>query len=464
MCLWNINLFTTLSGVDAILALDQYAASTERNPYLSTCADRLARGTYAALKCDVAHQQHAQSRSLCVGVYEGSAQPGNVPGNIATIRSFAVSTTVGQQSTCQLLLFPELFVHGYDCDTDTLRDMALTQADITELIGPIAAAHAVCLGVPYAERDPRNPYMLYNACALFDFQGRLVLNYRKVNLWGGWEQSVFTPGDALDVVALRVSADVTVRVGAIICFDVEFPEPMRCLALQGAEMVLVPTALGDGPLAHLTPTCAVPTRACENHVFVLYSNLCGAVMNVVPTQNIAAFCGQSAVFNPSGTASPHSVASHGGGNALRQLVKIAHLQLDAFQAWVERNPYLRDYHNAQCIRGAYAEMSQRMPSCLPQGGAPRGYGASRTNAPRTVLVTGASGRIGHATCRALQHAGHHVVGFDRHARGQLCILLGFCVISLRRVCLRCLRVNLCAVYVTRFSVSLDVSCSAGVTA
>lgn len=49
----------------------------------------------------------------------------------------------------------------------------------------------------------------------------------------------------------------------IICYDVEFPEPMRCLALAGAEIVLVPTALGIGPQDCVTPHCVLPTRACK---------------------------------------------------------------------------------------------------------------------------------------------------------------------------------------------------------
>lgn len=60
------------------------------------------------------------------------------------------------------------------------------------------------------------------------------------------------------------------QVGVLICFDVEFPEPARCLALAGATLLIVPTALGGGgSAADVIPLCCVPTRAMENHVAIL---------------------------------------------------------------------------------------------------------------------------------------------------------------------------------------------------
>ena len=50
---------------------------------------------------------------------------------------------------------------------------------------------------------------------------------------------------------LRRNRARTVRVGILICFDGEFPEPARCLAAQGAQIILLPTALGSGPVETL---------------------------------------------------------------------------------------------------------------------------------------------------------------------------------------------------------------------
>lgn len=53
------------------------------------------------------------------------------------------------------------------------------------------------------------------------------------------------------------------------------PEPARLLALQGASLILIPTALALGPVQRLTPECVIPTRALENHVHIAYCNFQG---------------------------------------------------------------------------------------------------------------------------------------------------------------------------------------------
>eukprot|EP00854_Cymbomonas_tetramitiformis_P008388 gene8388-9967_t len=117
----------------------------------------------------------------------------------------------------------------------------------------LARDTGTCIALPYAERDSRGA--LFNACALFDASGRLALNYRKVNLWGPWEQATFARGtpEHLRGAPLALRSGLTVRCGVIICYDVEFPEPARCLARQGVELLLVPTALGAGDVEAVTP-------------------------------------------------------------------------------------------------------------------------------------------------------------------------------------------------------------------
>lgn len=105
-------------------------------------------------------------------------------------------------------------------------------------------------------------------------------------------------GDAsqLRAVDLTLRGGQSLKIGVLICYDLEFPEPSRCLAMDGAALLIAPTALGMGEVALVTPHCVVPTRANENHVFVLYSNLEGP-------QNAgsgAPFCGSSAIVGPNG--------------------------------------------------------------------------------------------------------------------------------------------------------------------
>ena len=65
------------------------------------------------------------------------------------------------------------------------------------------------------------------------------------------------------------------KLGFLICYDVEFPENVRRLARAGAELVVVPTALPAEPFANFIATRVVPVRAFENQIFVAYANHAG---------------------------------------------------------------------------------------------------------------------------------------------------------------------------------------------
>src|SRR3546814_17548022 len=95
---------------------------------------------------------------------------------------------------------------------------------------------------------------------------------RKTHLYGAYERRLFTPGTPQS--DLRDFDGV--RLGFLICYDVEFPENVRRLARAGAELILVPTALPQGPFAAFIATSVVPVRAFENQVFVVYADHVGS--------------------------------------------------------------------------------------------------------------------------------------------------------------------------------------------
>jgi predicted amidohydrolase len=95
-------------------------------------------------------------------------------------------------------------------------------------------------------------------------------HYRKTHLYGALDQAQFSAGSA----ASRVFEWRGWRLGLLICYDVEFPEAVRGLALQGADAVLVPTANMVG--FDMVSTLLVPARALENHLYLAYANACGA--------------------------------------------------------------------------------------------------------------------------------------------------------------------------------------------
>ena len=76
--------------------------------------------------------------------------------------------------------------------------------------------------------------------------------------------------------------------------DIEFAENSRVLALEGCQLLLVPTALAKGELHETVPLKVVPTRATDNHCWIAYSNVIG------PSYKDASFCGLSAIIGPDG--------------------------------------------------------------------------------------------------------------------------------------------------------------------
>ena len=178
-------------------------------------------------------------RRLHVAAWQGAAKTADVAANVARVVDEAAAAAA---AGVDVLVFPELFLHGYDATKDQLEATALRRDELGACAAA-AEAHALCLAVPYCERRGSS---LYNAMAVFDARGALAKNYRKVNLWGAWERDVFAPGapGSFEPFDLETRS-LTVRAGCLICFDVEFPEPARHLAVAGAELLLALEALQE---------------------------------------------------------------------------------------------------------------------------------------------------------------------------------------------------------------------------
>jgi predicted amidohydrolase len=180
----------------------------------------------------------------------------------------------------ELALFPEMWSIGYRgfdpadaADRRAWEGLALTRDDArVARFGALARELGLAVAFTYLERTPAGPR---NAAALFDAGGRGVLDYAKVHL-GPWNppDDACVPGDEFPVAALETRAGL-VQVGAMICFDREFPESARMLMLNGAELVIVPNAcplddraagIGDVRIAQLRG------RAFENLVAVAMAN------------------------------------------------------------------------------------------------------------------------------------------------------------------------------------------------
>lgn len=167
-----------------------------------------------------------------------------------------------------IALFPEMFSIGYDIyerPAEVWTAEAIPADDEFVLtFGRLAAELEMAIGITFLEKHSPAPL---NTLVLFDRFGRQALKYSKVHTCDFSAEAALDPGDGFHVCDLD-SAVGSVRVGAMICFDREFPESARVLMLKGAEVILAPNAC---PM-EINRLAALRTRAYENMLAVATCN------------------------------------------------------------------------------------------------------------------------------------------------------------------------------------------------
>ena len=146
-----------------------------------------------------------------------------------------------KEAGADIALFPEMWSCGYSFPQDTaaLKAAAIAaDGDFVNSFGELAAQLQMAIGITFLEKYEPSPR---NSFVLFDCFGRRVLSYAKVHTCDFGEERVLTAGDTFPVAELN-TAEGSVKVGAMICYDREFPESARILMLEGAELILVPNA------------------------------------------------------------------------------------------------------------------------------------------------------------------------------------------------------------------------------
>lgn len=254
--------------------------------------------------------------ALRTGLLQG---PGGLPASTAA--SLAALETAAAEAAgrgARLLVTGEMFLTGYALG-DAVADAAEPAGGpAARQIAAIAAQHSLAIVHGYPERDGEH---VYNAARLTGPDGTALADYRKTHLFGDYERSVFTPGDRPLVQATLDG----VRIGLLICYDVEFPEAVRAHALAGTELLAVPTALMR-PYEFVADTL-LPARAFENGMHIAYVNRCGP-------EGDYDFVGGSCLAGPDGAVR----ARAGAGPELL----VADADMELLRATREQNPYLTD--------------------------------------------------------------------------------------------------------------------------
>ncbi|WP_284163404.1 N-carbamoylputrescine amidase [Frigidibacter sp. SD6-1] len=170
----------------------------------------------------------------------------NLPANLDRAESL-IRQAVGKGA--QIVLLQELFATPYFCITEDPAHFAhalpFDGNPVLARFGALARELGVVLPVSFFERSGMAHF---NSLAMIDADGRTLGRYRKSHIPQGpgyEEKFYFSPGDS----GFRVWDTAVGRIGVGICWDQWFPEAARAMALQGAEMLLYPTAIGSEPPA-----------------------------------------------------------------------------------------------------------------------------------------------------------------------------------------------------------------------
>lgn len=157
-----------------------------------------------------------------------------------TIRMIRNAAAQGAKIIClQELFMTKYFPHDDKKDVANLAEPI--PGPTTAELGKLAAALDIVLVVPLFERGSDGK--LYNSLVVFD-SGKMLDTYRKLHIPHDpffYEKSYFAPGNN----GYKVYKTKYANIGALICYDQWFPEAARILALQGAEIIFYPTAIGD---------------------------------------------------------------------------------------------------------------------------------------------------------------------------------------------------------------------------
>jgi N-carbamoylputrescine amidase len=165
----------------------------------------------------------------------------------------------------QIVLIQELFETPYFCKDHSSKHFDLAQPleghPAVEHFRRLARELGVVLPVSVFERA-HNAY--FNSLVMVDADGAVLGSYRKSHIPEGpgyHEKFYFSPGDT----GFRVFDTRFGRIGAAICWDQWFPEAARCMALEGAEILLYPTAIGSEPQDPNLDSSAHWQRTMQGH-------------------------------------------------------------------------------------------------------------------------------------------------------------------------------------------------------
>ena len=195
-----------------------------------------------------------------------------------------LAALLNEKPQLDLVVCPELFISSYGSYEKIRQYSETSDGEYANKIASLAkkSSTAIVYGYPEIQGDS-----LFNSAQLFDSKGISIANHRKKILPPTADESkIFTPGQDSSIFSIN-----SIKVGIVICYELEFPEIIRDLALQGVQLIIAPTGQSSNWPAAARYNCR--TRAFENGLFVAYANSTGRLNDIN-------FMGESKIIGPDG--------------------------------------------------------------------------------------------------------------------------------------------------------------------
>jgi predicted amidohydrolase len=198
------------------------------------------------------------------------------------IKTISILTARAGRSNVDIVCFPELATSGYSLNSRWRKFAEQIPGKATERLGRLAGNAGLYLIVGMPEYDSRS-HRIHDSLVLINPDGDVEGVYRKIHLWDT-ERSYFTPGKRFHVFETKFG-----KIGLGICYDLEFPESARTLALDGSQIIFYSSAQPEPMGNHVD--AYVKSRAGENCLYVCHSNRIGSEGKI-------RFFGQSQIVSP----------------------------------------------------------------------------------------------------------------------------------------------------------------------
>lgn len=238
-----------------------------------------------------------------------------------------------------IALFPEMWSNGYNIygrpAAQWMAEAIPADGEFVGAFGLLAKELGMAIGITFLERYDGGPR---NSMTLFDRFGRRKLSYAKVHTCDFDVERNLTPGGEFRAATLDTACG-PVKVGAMICFDREFPESARILMLQGAELILTPNAC---PM-EINRLSQLRARAYENMLAIATCNY----PDCVPDCNGGSSVFDGVAYLPELDGSRDTCVLQAGG---AEGVYLAELDLERLRRYREREVHGNAYRRPRMYR------------------------------------------------------------------------------------------------------------------